>query len=143
MTTISSQRINKMYLSKVQSSKARKISFELSKQEFRELILSEYCAYTGIALTIAKEGSVRQEATDVTLERVDCDKGYTMGNTIAVCHAANSAKNVFDSMLRADGLLLLRRMAKAVEKLESKVVEKKNHNFVQRVVLWVNKRAGL
>lgn len=145
MALLTKARLAKMYASKKSSTKARKITFDLTQQQFKELILSECCAYTGIVLTIREEFAQLQAATDVTLERVDCDKGYTVENTIAVCHAANAAKNVFDSMLRADGLVLLRRMAKAVEKLEEKaaVVEMQQYNFVQRFVIWVAERVGI
>lgn len=144
---VTKAQLTKMYASKKQSCKARKISFKLSKEEYKELMLSPVCAYTGIELTINNTGTNARKATDVTLERVNCEQGYTVDNTIAVCHAANSAKAVFDGMLRDDGLALLKKMAEAVARIESKsVVEKvqsKEYSLTQRFVLWLNKVVGI
>jgi len=90
--------IAKMYLQRIQSAKARGISFELSLMSFMNLLKTKRCKYTGILLTEPERAGqgkkTTQLGTDRTLERIDNTKGYIKGNVIAVCHAANQLKNM-------------------------------------------------
>lgn len=91
-----------------------------------------------------------QKPTDVTLERVDCTKPYTMENTIAVCKAANGAKSAFEAVYREDASAMLCKMADSLKRIEaaqqpvSIVPElKKNYNFVQKMVKWAADKVGV
>jgi hypothetical protein len=82
------------YRGKVDNAKSRGIDFALTLNEFRNLLLKKRCAYTGIPLTLHKQG--HPVNADLTIERVDSNKGYVRGNVIAVCSAANSVKGVLE-----------------------------------------------
>jgi hypothetical protein len=82
------------YRGKVDNAKSRGIDFSLTLNEFRNLLLKKRCAYTGIPLTLHKQG--HPVNADLTIERVDGNKGYVRGNVIAVCSAANSVKGVLE-----------------------------------------------
>lgn len=82
------------YRGKVDNARSRGIEFALSLNEYRQLLLRKRCAYTGIPMTLHKQGNPTK--TDLTIERVDDKKGYIKGNVIAVCYAANNIKSVFE-----------------------------------------------
>lgn len=82
------------YRGKIDNALNRGIEFGLSIVEFRQLLTRKKCAYTGINLTLHKNGN--PDKTDLTIERIDDSKGYVKGNCIAVCYAANNIKSVFE-----------------------------------------------
>lgn len=86
--------VARKYRDKVSSSKTRNIEFKLSLNEFRQLLMRKNCAYTGIPLTLHTQGNPSN--TDLSIERIDNNKGYVKGNVIAVCYAANNIKSVFE-----------------------------------------------
>ena len=121
--------IAKMYLQRIQSAKARGISFELSLMSFMNLLKTKRCKYTGILLTEPERNKKGKKATQIgtdrTLERIDNTKGYIKGNVIAVCHAANQLKNMAcegpGAVMNVEDFI---RMAKNLEK-RAKVYKKK------------------
>lgn len=82
------------YRGKVDNAKSRGIEFSLTLNDFRNLLLKKRCAYTGVNLTLHRQGSPTN--SDLTIERIDNFKGYVKGNVIAVCSAANSVKGVLE-----------------------------------------------
>lgn len=82
------------YRGKVDNAKSRGIDFSLSLNDFRNLLMKKRCAYTGIPLTLHKQGSPVN--ADLTIERIDSERGYVKGNVISVCSAANSVKGVLE-----------------------------------------------
>lgn len=82
------------YRGKVDNAKSRGIEFSLTLNDFRNLLMKKRCAYTGIELTIHKQGNPSK--ADLTIERINSKFGYVKGNVIAVCAAANSVKGVFE-----------------------------------------------
>lgn len=82
------------YRGKVDNAKSRGVEFSLTLNDFRRLLMKKRCAYTGIALTLHKEGHPKN--ADLTIERIDNQRGYVNGNCIAVCAAANSVKGAFE-----------------------------------------------
>lgn len=82
------------YRGKVDNAKNRDIPFSLTLNDFRNLLMKKRCAYTGIPLTLHKQGSPTN--SDLTIERIDSSVGYLKGNVIAVCSAANSVKGVLE-----------------------------------------------
>lgn len=133
-------RIDNFYRNKVNSCRARKIAFSLTRQDVEELLKVEHCAYTGIKLTRTGSDNVRRP-TDLTLERVDCEKGYTVENTISVCLAANNIKAIFETDFRKDSVQVLHKISESLKKLEP--VAKVERSMVQKVVRWMADRVGV
>lgn len=78
--------------SKAQNAKDRGIEFTLSFQAMKNLLSATKCYYTGVALTKGvTEGNPK--ASDLTIDRIDCSKGYVSGNVVAACHAFNQMKS--------------------------------------------------
>lgn len=82
------------YRNKVDSAEKRGLEFRLSLNDFRRLLMKKRCAYTGILLTVHQHGSPKN--ADLTIERIDSNRGYIPGNCIAVCAAANNVKGAFE-----------------------------------------------
>lgn len=82
------------YRGKVDNAKSRGVQFNLTLNDFRRLLMKKRCAYTGVALTLHKEGQPKN--ADLTIERIDNQVGYVPGNCIAVCAAANGIKGAFE-----------------------------------------------
>jgi len=87
------------YLSKITSSEARGLVFELSLDFFKDLVRSPVCAYTGLPIGKAIDGV--PQPYDLTIERIDPLVGYTESNTIAVARFANEAKARLDEFLHS------------------------------------------
>lgn len=134
-------RIDNFYRNKINSCRARKIEFLLSRQDVIELLKVEHCAYTGVKLTRTGSNNIRRP-TDLTLERVDCEKGYTVDNTISVCYAANNIKAFFETEFRKDSVQVLHKISASLKKLEEGAV-KKDLSVVQRFVRWMADRVGV
>jgi histidinol phosphatase-like enzyme len=136
--------LTKFYNNKINSCKSRKIEFKLTKAQVGELLKVEYCAYTGIKLTRTGSDNVRKP-TDLTLERVDCEEGYTMKNTIVVCYAANSVKAALETNFRSEANSVIHGISETLKRIEAKdkPVVHVQHNVVQKAVLWLGKRVGL
>lgn len=100
--------------SKHANAKERGIEFTLTFQAMKNLLSAKKCYYTGVTLTKG-EGSVAK-ASDWTIDRIDCDKGYEKNNVVACCHAFNQMK----SYVEKSGLAGL----KVTEKAFGKVVKR-------------------
>tara|TARA_R110002012_G_scaffold279134_1_gene467065 strand:- start:1187 stop:1546 length:360 start_codon:yes stop_codon:yes gene_type:complete len=87
--------IAKKYLSKIKSCSASKVTFSLSFYEYKRLVTARKCKYTGISLTW--QSGVNQIPTDVTIDRIDNNKGYVTGNVVACCKGYNSFKGVLEN----------------------------------------------
>lgn len=88
--------IARRYLRKADNANRRGVEFTLTFQGYKNLILAKKCRYTGIELT-RSSGPGTAKPTDHTIDRVDSTRGYVKGNVVACCHAANSAKAVFEN----------------------------------------------
>jgi len=160
MNIISDKHLNNFYLNKTNSCKSRGIRWRLTKDQCRELLQVECCAYTGIVMTLHPGGKAPRQPTDVTLERVDCSKPYTVANTIAVCNAANSAKAAFEGVYRDKSAEMIVKMAESLTRLEKKVVceqtcehvwpvtpvtvvKEYNPTLMQKIVGWVAKKMSV
>lgn len=148
MPKISDTKLKSFYTNKKNSCKSRKIEFLLTKEQCRELLSIEQCAYTGVVMTLTNNKV--QKPTDVTLERVDCTKPYTLENTIAVCKAANGAKSAFEAVYREEAGVMLCKMADSLKRIEAAqqpiktiAVVKKDYTFVQKMVKWAADKVGV
>lgn len=82
---------------KAENAKKRGIKFDLSFTSMKNLLKAKRCFYTGIKLT-KSSGVGELRLSDATIDRVDGSLGYTSGNVVACCHAANQMKNQFESL---------------------------------------------
>jgi hypothetical protein len=85
-------RIAQKYVSKANNARERGIEFNLPFTSFKNMMRAKKCQYTDIVLT----DTGNQCATDRTIDRIDSRKGYVKGNVIAICHAANQFKGMFE-----------------------------------------------
>jgi len=86
------QDIAKRYVNKINACGGTKTAFTLTFAEFKRLVTSKKCKYTGIALT-TQQGKA-QISTDVTIDRVNNSIGYVTGNVVACCFAYNTFKSI-------------------------------------------------
>ena len=113
---ISDQIIANKYLSKIKQCKANSIKFELSFYEYKRLITTAKCKYTGIKLTWQK--SKEQIPTDVTIDRIDNNKGYVTGNVVACCKGYNTFKAVLENPNNVISFPLLEKALRIQKKLQ-------------------------
>jgi len=121
--------VAKLYLSKVQSAKARNIDFDLPLMSFCNLLKTKRCKYTGISLTEPEKNSKKgstPRGTDRTFERIDSTKGYVKGNVIVVCHAANQLKNIVCE--NPGAVMTVKHLVKMAKKLEKEAIKLMVHN---------------
>lgn len=87
--------IAKFILFKVKSCNERGVEWKLTFQAVKNLMKSKKCYYTGQKLTQPVKGVagfIKRE-TDITLDRIDCKKGYVKGNVVACSSWANQLKS--------------------------------------------------
>jgi len=76
--------------------KKRNIAFELSKEEFFEIV-SKKCFYCGLEPHNLKKGfNNHGDFTYSGIDRIDNKKGYIKGNVVPCCSICNHAKNTMD-----------------------------------------------
>jgi len=116
--------IARAYLGKQLSSKDRGIDFELGFLEFKSLVSSRNCYFTGLPLN----------ENTFSIDRIDASKGYTAANSVA-CHTTfNSLKGMIENPnnpltieLAISGLMAAQRIInpESVEKFERRVTTKR------------------
>lgn len=74
--------------------KKRNISYELTTEEFNEIISSE-CHYCGDKLTNTKKGQGKTSGDFhyTGIDRLDSSEGYTTSNVVACCWKCNNMKH--------------------------------------------------
>lgn len=77
---------------KADDARARGIEFNMTFQAMKNIMGAKKCHYTGLPLTMPRS-NMPARGSDVTIDRVDCTKGYVKGNVVACCHAANQLKS--------------------------------------------------
>lgn len=87
--------INHLYVSYRRGAEVRGFDFELTKEQFRALILDN-CIYCGIAPN-RKQIYKRPKCDDYvvlvnSIDRVDNSKGYIINNCVTACNSCNRAK---------------------------------------------------
>lgn len=106
---------------KANNAKDRGIEFNLSFQAMKNLLSANKCYYTGIVLSKPDAGA--QKANDLTIDRIDCTKGYVRGNVVACSYAANQLKAQFESAglvgLKA-GENVFKKSIKRIKKMKEK-----------------------
>lgn len=79
--------IAKKFVNKAQSSASRNIPFVLSFTDYKRLIHTRNCFYTGVELTFDEN-----KDNSFTLDRIDASKGYVPGNVVACSNKFNQKK---------------------------------------------------
>ena len=87
-------KIAKKYTTKAGNAAASGHEFDMSFTEFKRLMLTKRCKYTGMVMT-EQEGP-NPKSTDRTLDRYDNAEGYVHGNVYAVCHWVNQLKSTLE-----------------------------------------------
>jgi hypothetical protein len=107
--------IAKAYLQKNQSAASRGIEFKLSFAEFKSLISSRNCFYTGVKL---------REST-FSIDRIDSSKGYTVENCVACLKSLNSLKGMIEDPSNELTIeVVLNSLLIAQERIDPSVVKK-------------------
>lgn len=75
------------YVNKQINAKTRGIDFSLTLQDMKKILSRKTCYYSGIPLTL--EGTFDK----LTLDRIDCNKGYERGNVVVCAKVVNDIKN--------------------------------------------------
>ncbi len=75
------------FVAKAKSSSDRNIPFMLSFSEYKRLLKTKKCYYTGVELTFEKN-----QPNSFTIDRIDADRGYVPGNCVACSNIINQKK---------------------------------------------------
>lgn len=75
------------FVAKAKSSSDRNIPFMLSFSEYKRLLKTKKCYYTGVELTFGKN-----QPNSFTIDRIDADRGYVPGNCVACSNIINQKK---------------------------------------------------
>lgn len=83
----------KKWLFKQKEAKSRGISFELTVEDMKGLLVQEHCYYSGIKLKHYDDGSTEPPADQFTLDRIDNSVGYVKGNVVPCSYQVNNVKS--------------------------------------------------
>jgi len=103
---------------KANDAKERGIEFSMSFQSMKNILRAKKCYYTGMAIKRPKFGINNAEADDLTIDRIDCTKGYISGNVVACSHAANQLKSQVEKAGIAGFELGIKVMQKSIKRIE-------------------------
>ena len=92
------------FVAKAKSSSDRNIPFMLSFSEYKRLLKTKKCYYTGVELTFEKN-----QPNSFTIDRIDADRGYVPGNCVACSYIMNQKKK---DLTMNDLRLMFRRLKK-------------------------------
>lgn len=81
------------YRNKINNAKERNIEWKLSFGQFKKILRSRKCAYTGVKFDLSDEKSPHY----ITLDRINSSVGYIPGNVVACTHIANKLKASVES----------------------------------------------
>ena len=109
------QYVASYYTNKLNSCKQRGITFSLTLAQVRRILARKRCAYSGILLSHTESGGT-QKLTDLTIERIDSNKGYEDGNCIAVSYGFNGLKGQFENPTNPVGIKELKAFLKGLHK---------------------------
>jgi len=88
---------NKLFSTYRYAAKARSLSFELTAEEFKSIVISK-CTYCGVEpsrVTYGSRGSKKEHGKFISngVDRVDNTQGYTIANCVPACSICNIAKS--------------------------------------------------
>lgn len=113
--------VAEFYAKKLKDCRTQGKVFTLTLSDFKKIISSKTCYYSGLALTHSGAGTTRDASdlrfTDLTLERIDCQVGYIKGNVKAVASGFNKLKSVFENPSNPVEFTDLYKFAETLQKL--------------------------
>ena len=121
------------YVQKAKSCKERNIPFLLTFSEYKNILKTKKCKYTGVEMN-----DITNDPFMLTLERIDANLPYVKGNVVAVCNFINSFKSVMlenhNAFWKDDPDKMLKdmtRMVSVITKKNIKTVETKQKRGVK------------
>jgi len=113
--------VAKKYIQKEQSSKSRGIEFKLTFEEYRKLIHTEKCFYTGVELNRKVQGN----SDNLTLDRIDSSIGYVSGNVVACSHSINHLKGIIENPKNDIGFDRVTKMLWKIHEVKPSLLKQK------------------
>lgn len=108
------------YVRKIQQCKDRRIKFDLTLTQVKNLLRAQKCQLTNTELTHTNAGvevkKLQQRPTDVTIDRIDSSKPYEKGNVMAVAKFANQLKGDFENTCGKNAYKMLHLMSKNLKR---------------------------
>lgn len=86
----------KKYITKSDNTKTRGIDFNLSFNDYKNLMKKKRCEYTGIIFSLYKNGKPINKFHGRTIDRIDSSIGYTKDNCVVCITGANSFKGLIE-----------------------------------------------
>ena len=114
--------VAEFYKGKMASAKHRGLEFKLNLISFRNLLRTQKCPYTGIALTVPRKNPLH---SDITIDRIDNKKGYVPGNVMAISRIANNFKSMFEGDSYPLTMNVCERMLRKMQKKLNETKETK------------------
>ncbi len=113
--------VAEFYAKKLKDCRSQGREFSLNLTQFKKLINTKKCFYSGILLTHSGAGKKTQSDTlrfsDMTLERIDRNIGYVDGNVKAVASGFNQLKSTFENPNNPVTFVDLYKFAATLQKL--------------------------
>ena len=128
--------IARRYINKVGYAKDKGHVFTLTFAEYKRIMTTKYCRYTGVELTTQPNGNGLKTPNFCTLDRVDNSLGYITGNVVACSYAYNQFKSIFED---PDSIIDFKILCKAVN--VQKVLQKKAAKIKAKMIGDLNKSA--
>lgn len=77
------------------SAKRRGLDFALTAEDIEAMLAPMVCSATGLPLSLEHDGESARNPWAPSIDRIDCSKGYVLGNVRVVCVLYNLARNDF------------------------------------------------
>lgn len=103
---------------KADDAKTRGIEFNMTFQSMKNILSAGKCYYTGMPIKRPKHGQAYAQPDDLTIDRIDCGKGYVKGNVVACSHAANQLKAQVEKAGIPGFNMGIKVMQKAIKRIE-------------------------
>jgi len=123
------------YIRKAGYAKDKGHEFSLTFAQYKRLITTKRCRYTGIELTTETNNKGLKDPNFCTLDRVDNSLGYITGNVVACCYAYNQFKgvienpsNVIDFKTLCKAVNVQKVLQKKTDKIKAKVIDDQNES---------------
>jgi hypothetical protein len=112
--TYTDTEIAKKFLSKALDAERRGLEFNLTLTSFKNMLRAKKCRYSGVTLT-RQQGVMK--ATDITIERIDPNQGYVIGNVCAASHEMNKLKSKWEHKISPEMMIKIATQFKNAKKL--------------------------
>lgn len=109
--------IAQKYINKSNAAKTEGIDFNLSFTSFKNVMRAKKCFYSGEPLTYSRKC---KNPTDITIDRIDRNKGYVKGNVVACSARINHLKGLIENPNNKFTGKTLLKIAKKMAEVERK-----------------------